>query len=295
MLDENLYLQYKPLLFSIAYRMTGTITEAEDILHDVLLGMEKVDFQTVSNPKAYLCKMVTNRSLDYLKSAKKKRETYTGPWLPEPLVIHEKYDPILNVLQKDQISYALLTLMEQLSPIERAVFVLRQVFEFSYQEVASMLNKEEMNCRKILSRAKKKLDYEESEAVENRSGNERLKQLVQQFVIAASTGQMERLLSLLSEDAVLYSDGGGKVKAALVPIQSKDRVAAFIFGLVKKFGNDSAFTVEPILVEEQVGLLLKADGEIESVICFEQKDKLIQTIFMIRNPEKLQHIGLDSR
>ncbi|MFS0862782.1 RNA polymerase sigma-70 factor [Fredinandcohnia sp. 179-A 10B2 NHS] len=289
MLDESLYLQYKPLLFSIAYRMTGTITEAEDILHDVLLGMEKADFQTVSNPKAYLCKMVTNKSLDYMKSAKKKRELYSGPWLPEPVVTHGKNDPILKVLQKDQVSYALQTLMEQLSPIERAVFVLRQVFEFDYQEIASMVNKEETNCRKIFSRANKKLDYK---VVENRSGNERLQQLVHQFVIAASTGQMEHLLSLLSEDAVLYSDGGGKVKAALVPIQSKDRVAAFIFGLVKKFGNDSEYTVEPIRVEGQVGLLLMVAGEIESVICFDQKDNYIHTIYMVRNPEKLQHISL---
>lgn len=284
-LDEQFYQEYKPLLFSIAYRMMGTITEAEDIIHDVILDFEKTNRDQIENIKAYLCKMVTNRSIDYLKSARKQREVYIGPWLPEPLIIHD-VDPMNAVLMQDNISYALLTLMEQLSPVERAVFVLREAFGFEYDEIASLLEKEVANCRKILSRARKKLDYKEDKN-DLQVHKEDLQHLVQSFLLAATTGNMDSLLSMLANDTVLYSDGGGKVIAAIVPIKTRDRVAQFIFGLIRKYGQD--VEVELVFVNRQIGILIKRNHKPENVVCFEIENNQIKHIFSIRNPEKLTY------
>ncbi|MFS0820610.1 RNA polymerase sigma-70 factor [Bacillus sp. 1P02SD] len=287
MLDELFYQQHKPLLFSIAYRMTGTITESEDIIHDVLLDFERTDHYKIENTKAYLCKMVTNRSIDYLKSARKQREVYVGPWLPEPLIIYD-VDPMHAVLLQDNLSYALLSLMEQLSPVERAVFVLREAFGYEYDDIASIIEKEVANCRKIISRAKKKLDYRDD--VEDLHVNqEKLQQLVQSFLLAATTGNMENLLSMLANDSVLYSDGGGKVKAAVVPIKTKERVANFILGLIRKFGQDAQLEIELVNVNRQIGILIKRNQQPENVVCFEIENNQITQIFSIRNPEKLTY------
>ncbi|MFT4414696.1 RNA polymerase sigma-70 factor [Fredinandcohnia humi] len=289
-MNEQMYRDYKPLLFSIAYRMIGTLTEAEDIVHDVLLSLENVDVSTVTNRKSYVCKMVTNRAIDYLKSAQKKREVYIGPWLPEPLVAYDMNDPMLSILQKDNISYALQTVMEKLSPIERAVFVLREAFQYEYEDIALMVNKEEANCRKILSRAKKKLHIQEDFYSVPKNQNARLEALVQQFILASSTGNLEVLVSLLSENTVLYSDGGGKVLAAIVPIKTRERVSQFILGIVDKFGNGGGLDIKLVKVDGQTGILIKNNGAPEVVICFEMKGDLIQSIYMIRNPEKLENI-----
>jgi len=285
MLDDQFYQEYKPLLFSIAYRMTGTITEAEDITHDVLLDFGKLNEGQIENIKSYLCKMVTNRSLDYLKSARKQREVYIGPWLPEPLIFHD-VNPMHEVLMQDSISYALLCLMEQLTPVERAVFVLREAFGYEYDEIASILEKEVANCRKILSRARKKIDYKD-DVGPLQVNQEELQHLVQSFLVAATTGNTESFLNLLANDAVLYSDGGGKVKAALVPIETRERVAQFIFGLLRKFGQDDELKFELVNVNGQIGLLIKRDNKPENVVSFEIEKNQIKHIFSIRNPEKL--------
>lgn len=285
MLDDQFYLEYKPLLFSIAYRMTGTITEAEDITHDVLLDFGKLNEGQIENIKAYLCKMVTNRSIDYLKSARKQREVYIGPWLPEPLIFHD-VNPMHAVLMQDSISYALLCLMEQLSPVERAVFVLREAFGYEYEEIASILEKEVANCRKILSRARRKIDYKD-DVDPLQVNQEELQHLVQSFLVAATTGNTESFLNLLANDAVLYSDGGGKVKAALVPIETRERVAQFIFGLLRKFGQDDELKFELVNVNGQSGILIKRDNKPENVVCFGIEKNQIKHIFSIRNPEKL--------
>ncbi|MEH7235158.1 RNA polymerase sigma-70 factor [Bacillus sp. JJ1562] len=287
MLDEQFYQEYKSLLFSIAYRMTGTITEAEDIIHDVLIDFEKSNNDQVENRKAYLCKMVTNRSIDFLKSARRQREVYIGPWLPEPLIIHD-VDPMHTVLMQDNISYALLSLMEQLSPVERAVFVLREAFGYEYVEIASFIEKEAANCRKIFSRARKKLDYKD-ETNDSQVNQTELQHLVQSFLLAATTGNIEGLLSILSNDAVLYSDGGGKAKAALVPIKTRERVSQFIFGLIRKFGQDDKIEVDLVIVNGQIGILIKRNQKPENVVCFEIEKKEIKHIFLIRNPEKLTY------
>jgi RNA polymerase sigma-70 factor (ECF subfamily) len=288
---EQFYTLYKPLLFSIAYRMIGSVSDAEDIVHDIFIDIQNVGPIKIVNIKAYLCKMVTNRSIDLLKSAQKKREVYTGPWLPEPLVMDNENDPMLNVLHHDRINYAILTLMEQLNPIERIIFILKEAFDFKYNELSSLIGKEEANCRKILSRAKKKLNLKDNLHSPQSEQSEKLNQLVHQFIFASETGNIDLLLQLLSEDAVLFSDGGGKVKAAVVPIVSSNRVAHFIVGLVKKFLDQKTNSVKIMNINGQTGIIIEDNMKPDSVICFDfSSTDHIQKIFIIRNPDKLKHL-----
>jgi RNA polymerase sigma-70 factor, ECF subfamily len=288
---EQLYTLYKPLLLSISYRMLGSLSEAEDIVHEIFTDIQDVETENIGNIKAYLCKMVTNRTIDYLKSAKKNREVYIGPWLPEPLIIEDENDPLLSVLQLDQITYALLSLMEQLNPVERAVFVLREAFDFKYDELASLLEKEESNCRKILSRAKKRLHFNDDFYLVPKEQSEEVNKLIHQFIYASNTGNTDELLRLLSEDAVLYTDGGGKVTAAILPIVTSRRIVQFILGLLKKYSMDKSMKIQTMNINGQTGIIIESDQEPSSVVCFDIDNNHIQQIFVIRNPDKLKYLG----
>lgn len=222
---EALYQQYKGLLFHLAYQLTGSSTDAEDIVQDVFLKAHGVALEQIAEPKAYLCKMTTNRCLDLLKSARHKRELYTGPWLPEPIPTPEadSYDAVVT---KDLLSYAMLVLLERLSPAERAVFVLREAFGFDYGEIAGLVDKSEANCRKLISRAKGKLGIAPDAPIRAKE-TELGEQWMSRFLAALEQGNVTALLALLSADAELLTDGGGKVSAAIRPIVSGERVARF--------------------------------------------------------------------
>lgn len=299
---DSLYRSYRPLLLSIAYRMLGSVTQAEDLVQDAFVTIQQLDSdkekRSIRNMKSYLCKIVTNRCLDYLKSSHKKRELYVGPWLPEPLVQHYALDgvsamtagadPLQTVMLEDTISYAMLVLLHRLTPIERAVFILREAFEFDYRDIADLVHKTEPGCRKIYSRLKQKIQ-EEQPADLTASGQS--EQLVLRFLQAASAGDMEGLLSLLSEDIVLYSDGGGKVMAAIRPIISSQRVLAFIQGLITK-GN-GADAVRLVKVNGQLGFVLRSPLEpFPTVVSLSCSDNRIAEIYLLRNPDKLQHLKL---
>lgn len=288
---EQLYTEYKPLLLSISYRMLGSLSEAEDIVHEIFADIQDVEIKKIDNIKAYLCRMVTNRSIDFLKSARKNREVYTGPWLPEPVCTEDKNDPLNLVLQHDEITYALLFLMEQLNPVERAVYVLREAFDFKYDEIASLLGKEESNCRKILSRARKTLHLHDDFQIGQKEQTEAVNELIHQFIYASNTGNTDDLLHLLSEDAILYTDGGGKVRAAIYPIVSSSRIIQFIFGLLKKYSMDQSLEIQTAIINGQTGIIIKNDIEPSSVVCFDINDNQIKQIFVIRNPDKLTHLG----
>jgi RNA polymerase sigma-70 factor, ECF subfamily len=287
----QLYTLYKPLLLSISYRMLGSLSEAEDIVHEIFTDIQEVEIKKISNLKAYLCKMVTNRSIDYLKSAKKNREVYMGPWLPEPLIIEDKNDPLTSVLQHDQLSYALLSLMEQLNPIERAVFVLREAFDYKFEEIASFVGKEESNCRKVLSRVRKKLHLNGDFQSVKKEQTEEVSNLIHQFIYASNTGNSDELIRLLCEDAVLYTDGGGKVTAAINPIVTSRRIVQFILGLLKKYSKDPSLKVQMKNINGQSGIIIESDVEPSSVVCFDIDNNQVQQIFIIRNPDKLKHLG----
>ena len=284
---DALYKTYQPFLFSIAYRMLGSVTDAEDIVHDLFLQI-KLDTDQIKDLKAYLAKITTNRCLNFLKSARKRREIYTGPWLPEPLV-NQSEQPLDKVVTDETVSFAFLILLEQLTPVERAVFVLRAAFAYNYRDIAGMLEKTEMNCRKIYSRAKRKL---QNDVPVHPDDNEHVDLMAKTFINASMTGNFEEFIEILTENVVLVTDGGGKVISALNPIVNKQRVSAFLKGISAK----GSFIGEllPVMVNGQKGILQVKEGHPVKVICFEldSKQKNIRRIFIVSNPDKLNHIPL---
>ncbi|CEG26227.1 RNA polymerase sigma-70 factor [Bacillus sp. B-jedd] len=286
---EELYYQYRPLLFSIAYRMLGTVSDAEDIVHDVYLQASEKAIGMVENNKAYLCKMVTNKCIDHLKSAGVKREVYVGPWLPEPLILNDN-DPISDLINGEAVSFAFLLMLEKLKPIERAVFILREVLVYDYLTIAQILNRSESNCRKILSRVKNQLPL--NEEIEG-TLEPKNKEIVKTFVLALHEGNIQKIVGLLYKDVTLYSDGGGKVYAALKPIVSKKLVGRFISNLLEQNQNTlEPATVKVINVNGEIGLFVCGKDNVKTVFSFHVKNDQIANIYVIRNPEKLRHVSL---
>jgi RNA polymerase sigma-70 factor, ECF subfamily len=285
---QKLYTEYQPLLFSIAYRMLGTVSDAEDIVQDVYLHVKETDLNHVKNMRAFLCKMVTNRCLDFLKSASKKREVYIGPWLPEPLILQEN-DPYYEVIKKEEISFALLLILDQLKPVERAVFILREVLNYDYADIGEIVGKNETHCRKIFSRVKEKFPFTHESKLKTEVHREKI---IHTFLSAINQGDFQQLENLLSQDVVLYSDGGGKVYAALKPIHSKTFVLRFIMHLLTEFKMNER--IEPSLnivnVNGQTGFLITDHEQIRTVVSFHVEGEVIKEIYLVRNPEKLNHI-----
>ncbi|WP_217592522.1 RNA polymerase sigma factor SigJ [Cohnella sp. GbtcB17] len=293
------YRTYRPLLLSLAYRMLGSVAQAEDLVQDAFVTVQQQESDrregSILNLKAYLCKIVTNRCLDYLKSARRKREVYVGPWLPEPIV--EDYttgqsaagqDPLQTVLLEDTISYAFLVLLDRLTPIERAVFILREAFEYDYRDIADVVGKTETGCRKIYSRLKRKI---QAEPTAEPIPGDRGEQLVLRFLHAAASGDMKGLLAMLAEDIVLYSDGGGKVMSAIRPIASSQRVLAFIQGLASKSGGLGE--VRLVKINGQLGFWLTSPLEpFPTLVSLAFKDDRVQEMYLLRNPDKLRHLNL---
>ena len=280
--NEDYYL-YKPLLFSIGYRMLGSVAETEDIVQETFLKVYQIEEDKIENVKAYLCKMMTNRCIDSLRSSRHKREEYVGPWNPEPLLLEKVHDldPSELFLQKEGLSIAYLRMMENLAPDERAVLLLREAFDFSYSEIANLLEKKEQNCRKIFSRAKKKVVGIETESL-NYTAN---KSIVDQFIRAFEQQHMNTLLELLSENVILYSDGGGKVRAAIRPIHSSPTVLAFLYGIAKKTSADYYFEIKN--VNCQPAILNYMNSKLHSIISLSIKDDKIEEFYITMNPDKL--------
>lgn len=288
---KDLYSGYQPLLFSIAYRMLGSVSDAEDIVQDVYLQISEKTIEQVENKKAYLCKMVTNRCIDYFKSARYKREVYIGPWLPEPLIFKD-HDPISEVMNQEALSFAFLLLLEKLNPIERAVFILREVLGYDYKEISRIVDRSEPNCRKIFSRVKNQLPLKEESAGKPESKN---KETIQAFVSALYQGNIQKLEELLGKEVTLYSDGGGNVYAALKPVISKGLVTRFILNIMKQNHHaDEPAVVKMVNVNGELGLLVKGKDNILTVISFHVKNAQISDIYIVRNPEKLKHVSLDA-
>ncbi|MBB6729502.1 RNA polymerase sigma factor SigJ [Cohnella zeiphila] len=281
---RELYKQYKGLLFKLAYQLTGSVTDAEDAVQDVFLKIYDVPPERLANPKAYLCKMVTNRCRDLNKAARKKREEYFGEWLPEPYLASDE-DSMDEVVRDDLLSYAMLVLLERLSLAERIVFVLREALGFDYGEIARLTDKSEAGCRKLFSRASAKMGLDqEAPLVREGAGRE----WVQDFLAALKQGDMDRILSMLDQDVVLVSDGGGKVQAAVKPIQTKDLVARFLLGPIRKAATiEGEVVVEMARLNGQYGMILRSGEGILTVGMLHVQDHFIQNIYIVRNPDKL--------
>ncbi|MGE7828313.1 RNA polymerase sigma-70 factor [Paenibacillus sp. NPDC093718] len=284
----ELYEQYKGLLFHLAYQMTGTVSDAEDAVQDVFVKVQSLPLEKLEEPKAYLCKMVTNRCIDEIKSARNRREQYYGPWLPEPIpaAYSESYEAVEN---HELLSYAMLVLLERLSPSERAVFVLREALGFDYPEIAGLIDKTEANCRKLMSRARGKMGITEDDLIGVGSMAE---EWVSRFFTALSEGNAEHVLSLLADDAVLLSDGGGKVIAAARPVESKERVARFLIGILHQaqLQDGVAPEIEVKELNHQTAVIFRQGGSVTGVIFVNIRKGLLQNIYIVRNPDKLEGI-----
>src|ERR687893_1740477 len=223
--------RHRSLLFSIAYRMLGSVTDAEDIVQEAYLRWREVHEAEVRSPKSYLSAVVTHLSIDRLRSARAQREEYVGPWLPEPLVSNRAEEGADLIQLDESLSMAFLVLLESLTPVERAVFLLREIFDYEYAEISRLVGKSEANCRQIARRARESVAARRPRF---ESSPEQEESLTASFLEACLAGDMDGLLALLSEDVTLYSDGGGKTRAALNPIRGPEKVARFLAGILDK-------------------------------------------------------------
>ncbi len=278
---EAEFLALRPQLFRLAYRMMGTRADAEDTVQEAYLRWQRAAEDDVRSPKSYLTTVVARLSLDSLKTAQRKREVYVGPWLPEPIV-----EPLSEhaVEMAESLSLAFLHLLEALSPPERIAFLLREVFDAPYSEVAATLETTEANCRQMVTRARKHIhDHRPRFQVDR----ERHRGMLANFLNACASGDPSQLMTELREDVVLHSDGGGRAKAALNPIFGADRVARFFAGLVKK-GAVEGVTVRFAEVNGEPGALLYQGGKLVYVVTVEfDEDEKVAGVFIVANPEKL--------
>ncbi|WP_100617330.1 sigma-70 family RNA polymerase sigma factor [Bacillus cereus] len=283
---EQLYEAYQPLLFSLAYRILGSVMDAEDIVQDVFISLNNIeDPQSIENMKAYLCKMATNRSIDKLRSAAHKRNVYVGMWLPEPIV-EESDEPSKSFIMKESLSTAYLLLLQQLSEVERIVFILREVFSYEYEEIASIVDKSSVNCRKIFQRARKSMLEKPKQS---KLSTEKMASYVEKFVSSLQCGDAEGMLEVLKTDAILKADGG-KVTTAINPIYSADRIIRLFFGIAQRLTEE--YTVDFKMVNGIPGVIVTINNKVTYVLSFAFEDEKISNIYMMVNPEKLMHLNV---
>lgn len=269
------------LLFTIAYDMLGSVMDAEDMVQETYLRWQSIAGTVVDSPKAYLTTTITNLCINYLNSARVRREEYIGPWLPEPIVTAED-----SASLSESISMAFMVMLESLAPVERAVFLLRKVFDYDYEEISRMVNKDEAACRQIVSRAQSRLQAEKTRF---KVSQEQQQKLTMQFIQTCITGDMNGLLSLLAEDIVLQTDSGGTaVHAARKPIKGAKTVATYLLNILKTIPPNFKWQVET--VNGQLGIIIYIDSKPFSVISFHMVEGHIQNIYNIINPAKLKHI-----
>ncbi|PWW04744.1 RNA polymerase sigma-70 factor (ECF subfamily) [Paenibacillus cellulosilyticus] len=287
MSTEVLFRTYRTQLFSLAYRMLGSVMDAEDIVQEAFLTYDQLpDPSSIQNERAYLYKIVTNRCLDLLRSSAKKRELYVGPWLPEPLLNREtpEDDPSAVYLQHESISTAYLLLLQQLNTVERAVFLLREIFHYSYDEIAEMVGKSSANCRQIFRRAQSSIHFEPDETPSISIEESHIKE----FVTSLALGNTSRLLELVSDNVVFLSDGGGKVHAARIPVAGLDKVLALFNNLIQTYAGK--FTMSYCMVNGMPGLHFRMDDQVQYIYSFRYKNNRIDTIYAVSNPDKLRHV-----
>jgi RNA polymerase sigma-70 factor (ECF subfamily) len=280
---------YRPYLFAIAYRMLGSAMDAEDMVQETYLRYQGMPPSTIRSLKALLTTILTRLCVDQLQLAHRKREQYMGPWLPEPILTTETADtgdPQERVDMQESISLAFLVLLDQLQPFERAVFLLREVFEYSFAEIAAMLGKSESTCRRSFSRAKQHLVARRPRF---KPAPETHQQLLTSFLVAVQSGEMTTLTKLLSENVILWTDGGGRTRtAALRPIHGRDAVARICLGTKRFWPENARFELRE--VNGQAALIGRVDSRAWTVLALDVEQGQIQAIRIIGNPEKLTRV-----
>jgi RNA polymerase sigma-70 factor (TIGR02957 family) len=276
----------RPLMLSIAYRMVGSFSEAEDLVQEAFLRMHEAG-DAVRSPKAYLSTVTTRLAIDHLRSARVRREQYVGTWLPEPLLADPAPDAAARAETADTLSLALLVVLESLSPVERAVFLLRDVFDYGYGEIAEIVDKSEENCRQLAVRARR---HVEERAPRFDPSRERRDELARRFIAAVQEGETDELVELLAEDVAVYGDGGGKAPAIAKPVFGREKVIRLMGGFARIARRDG-ITLRPVEVNGQPGALAFArDGSLITVLSIDVVDGAVVALRSVVNPEKIAHI-----
>ncbi|WP_333769995.1 RNA polymerase sigma-70 factor [Streptomyces sp. IBSBF 2435] len=281
--DAPVFEQHRALLLGLAYRLLGSMWDAEDVVQEAYLRWTRADRDEVREPRAYLLTVVSRLALDQLRSARVTREAYVGPWLPEPVDAGE-LGPLDTAELRDTLSYATLHLMEQLTPPERAAFVLREAFEMPYDDIARIVGGTAANCRQLHHRAATRLAAVRGDRF--RPSDEDHSRLLTRFLDAARGGDLDALTGMLSEDVVAWNDGGGRARAALRPVTGRDHVIAFVLGLVSRYPFGETRLTE---ANGRPALLLAVDGH-EQVTLLDIRDGVIHAVFAVLNPDKLTRL-----
>jgi len=280
--------KHRRLLFHIAYRMLGRVADAEDMVQETMLRWHRADTSEIREPQAWLTTTITRLCIDQLRLARRQREEYVGVWLPEPLLEDLPGDPSDDTALADSLGIAFMLMLEELAPVERAVFLLREAFGHDYEAIAAIVGKSAASCRQIVSRAKARFNKAPDHAP---TATEEAERLVREFVQATQTGELAELLALLTDDAVLYSDGGGKVRAALLPILGPDRIARMFIGL-RRFHTGSPPPARFVRINGSPGVLTRGgDGNL-SAMTFALEGGRVKAVYIVRNPEKLAGVAL---
>jgi RNA polymerase sigma-70 factor (ECF subfamily) len=282
--------ELRPLLFSIAYRMLGSVAEAEDVVQEAFLRYHRTldGGTTIDAPKPWLTTVTTRLAIDQLRSARARREEYIGEWLPEPLLTDESADVEQAAETADSLSLAFLVLLESLSPLERAVFLLRDVFGYGFADIAENVDRSEASCRQLLVRARRHVAERKPRFEASRAERD---ELADRFFTAAADGNTDSLVELLAADVVLHGDGGGKAPAIAQPIHGPDRVGQTLMGWARQ-AREVGATMRRVEVNGQPGVIfLDPEGRIGGVMTLDIAGGLVQTVRSIVNPEKLRHLG----
>jgi RNA polymerase sigma-70 factor (ECF subfamily) len=282
----EIFNEHRQMIFGVAYRMLGRVAEAEDIVQETWVRWQKQNAADIQSPKAWLVSTATRLCIDQLRSARRQREEYYGVWLPEPLMERMQMSPTDTVQLAESLTTAFMLMLEALDPVERAAFLLREVFDYDYADIATTVGKSEANCRQIVRRAKASLQ------MPNRAPQpptELARKAVEKFVAATTSGQVDELLALLAEDVTFYSDGGGKVRAAGQPIHSADHVCRLLVGIRRLLPPHLQMT--PVSINGAPGVLLRTPERVVGALSFQFGGERIQNIYGVWNPEKLKHLA----
>lgn len=278
---------HRPTLFRLAYSMLGRIAPAEDAVQEAYIRWQKQNIEQIKSPKAFLSTVVSRICLDEIKSARSRREQYIGPNLPEPFLSADSETPEEKMELTESLSMAMLVVLDQLTPVQRAVFILREVFDYDYASVAKMIDKSESHCRKIAQRARDQI-HDNKPQFERNSVEQH--KLVKTFIEAVQQGDLSEIESMLADEAILYSDGGGKVTAARKPVAGADKIAKFLVGIQKKGLKDADWWIEFKDINGEPGMIIWFEGEIYNVWTFHVENREIQSIYVVLNPDKLVHL-----
>ena len=286
----EVYEELRPLLFSIAYRMVGSVSEAEDIVQEAFLRYHRAtaEGEEIRSPKAYLSAITTRLAIDHLRSARVRRESYVGTWLPEPLLTDPEPDITEHAETADSLSMAFLVLLESLSPVERAVFLLREVFEYGYDEIATMIGKSEDNCRQLAVRARRQIEAKKPRFEVSR---QRREELSHRFFAAADRGDEEGLLELLAADVIAYGDGGGKARAFPRPVYGRDKVGRLLSSIRDRDRLLFARWRHAEINGQPGAVFLDDAGRAVLIVTLDIADDLVQSVRAVSNPDKLRHLS----